>query len=172
MKTTISVILALLVFNFSNAQEIKVRKLPQTVATNSGKAFRVSNSSELPIVAQSKESIIVFDKEYFDDANAFNSTSYKVPADGIYQFTMQLGLKAKNNSSNISQVMLQIKTNSQSATQLINIPAVYDNVITAQANALFKLKAGEEVSVVMINLGPATAVTTGNLNIFSGIKLQ
>ncbi|MBX2933445.1 MAG: hypothetical protein KF825_04315 [Ferruginibacter sp.] len=174
MKAIFSVILTLFIFNFSIAQKIAVRKIPQPVASSTGSnAFSVYNSSELPIVAQySKESVVVFDKENYDDANAFNAVSFKAPSSGIYQFTMQLGLKAKNTSSSISQVMLQIKSNSQSSTQLINIPAAYDNVITAQTNALFKLKAGDEVSVVMINLGSATAVTTGNLSVFSGIKIN
>jgi C1q domain len=134
--------------------------------------FRAYNSTELPMAANfGKENTIVFDKEIFDDANAFNGAAFKAPADGVYQFNLQLALKATNPNADINQVMIKIKTATQSSTQLLNIPAKYDNVITAETNAVFKLKAGEEVAVVLLSLGNIKPITTGNLSYFSGIKL-
>jgi C1q domain len=134
--------------------------------------FRALNSAELPMgLSQTKENTIVFDKEIFDDANAFNGAAYKVPSAGVYQFSVNVGIKAKNSTAAISQLMLTIKAGSQNTSQLINIPGNYDNVITGQLTTTVKLAAGEEVSVVVIGLGTAQAATTGNLSYFSGVKL-
>jgi hypothetical protein len=134
--------------------------------------FRAYNSTGIPMaVAFGKENTIVFDKELFDDANACNGAGYKAPSDGVYQFTVQMALKAKNTGSDMSQVMLKIKTATQNSSKLINIPAGYDNVISGETTVIFRLKAGEEVSVVLIGMGSATAATTGNLSYFSGVKL-
>lgn len=151
-------------------------KLNRTV-TNAGNTccgFRAQNSSELPMsLSATKENTIVFDKEVFDDANAFNGAAYKAPSDGVYHFSAQFGIKAVNTSSSVSQLLVKIKTTAQSSQQLINIPAgnTADNIITAETNVILKLKAGEEVSVVVIGLGTAAAATTGNLNYFSGYKI-
>ena len=156
----------------SLAQITTIKRPAAVVSSSSCCGFRAGNSSDIPMaVSFGKENTLVFDKEVFDDANAFNGAAFKTPADGVYQFTVQLGLKAKNTSSDISQVMLRIKTASQSSIHLINIPASYDNVISGELTALFKLKAGEEVSVVVVGLGSATAATTGNISFFSGVKL-
>lgn len=175
MKKLLSLLsLALLALNIF--AQIKLNRPVMSPVSNSTAAccgFRAMNSADLPMgLSATKENTIVFDKETFDDANAFNGSSYKAPSDGVYQFTVNVGIKAKNSSSDISQLMLKIKTsNSQSTSQLINIPANYDNVISGQAVALFKLSAGEEVSVIVIGLGSASAATTGNLSYFSGVKM-
>ena len=83
-----------------------------------------------------------------------------------------IGIKTTNTSSEINQLFLKIQTsNNQTVSQLINIPVNYDNALSGQVTALFKLSAGEEVYVVVIGLGTAKAATTGNLNYFSGVKL-
>jgi hypothetical protein len=134
--------------------------------------FRAYNSAELPMaVSFAKENTLVFDKEWFDDANACNGAAYKAPADGVYQFIVQLGLKAKNTGSDISQVLLKIKTAQQNSSKLINIPPGYDNVISGETSVVFRLKAGEEVSVTVTGMGGAQVATTGNLSYFSGVKL-
>jgi hypothetical protein len=153
------------------AQITTIRKAPST-AIASCCGFRAGNSTDIPMVVNfGKESTVVFDKEVYDDANAFNGASFKTPSEGVYQFILHIGLKAKNSGVDISQVMVKIKTASQSSSQVINIPGNYDNIITANLTAQYKLQANEEVSVVLVGLGSATAATTGNLSYFSGIKL-
>jgi hypothetical protein len=165
---------------FAAAQEPTLKRInlpANKPALTTGAAccgFRAMNSSDIPMsLSAAKENVVLFDKEIFDDGNAFNNQiSYKAPSAGVYQFTVTLGAKAKNTSSSINQLMLRIKTSgSQSAVEMINIPGNYDDVLTAQLTAVFKLAAGEEVSVVVIGLGSATASTTGNLSYFSGLKL-
>ncbi len=154
------------------AQNPTIKRLPKITAPASSSGFRAGNSSDIPMaVLFGKENTMVFDKESFDDANAFNGSVYKALSAGVYQFTAQIGLKAKNTSADNSQVFMKIKTVSQSSIQIINIPGNYDNVITGEVTALFKLQANEEVSVVLISTGNATVSTTGNLSYFSGVKL-
>jgi hypothetical protein len=138
------------------AQVLRPIKLPSAAApaTTSCCGFRAYNSTELPMgVAFSKENTLVFDKELFDDANACNGAAYKAPSDGVYQFIVQLGLKAKNTGAAMSQVLLKIKTAQQSSSKLLNIPPGYDDVISAETSVLFRLQAGEAVSVTGNGLG-------------------
>ena len=164
-----------MLFLASLSAQIRLNKPSTTVNNSTGACcgFRALNSADLPMsLGATKENTIVFDKEVFDDANAFDGVKYKAPSDGVYQFHVNVGIKAKNTSSEINQLMLKIRTsNSQSNTQLINIPGNFDNIISSQVTAIFKLTAGEEVSVVVVGLGSASAVTSGNLNYFSGVKL-
>jgi hypothetical protein len=155
------------------AQVVRPLKLPSApAASNACCGFRAYNSTELPMgVAFSKENTLVFDKELFDDANACNGAAYKAPSDGVYQFIVQLGLKAKNTGTEMSQVLLKIKTAGQSSSKIINIPPGYDNVISGETSVLFRLQAGESVSVTVTGMGGAQATTTGNLSYFSGAKL-
>jgi C1q domain len=151
---------------------IKIQSPSVSPAAGSCCGFRAYNSTELPMsVVFAKENTIVFDKELFDDANTCNGAAYKAPADGVYQFAVQLGLKAKNSGTEMSQVLLKVKTTQQSSSKLINIPPGYDNVISGETSVLFRLKAGEEVSVTVTGMGSAIATTTGNLSYFSGCRL-
>lgn len=165
---------ALLFFCSSAFSQITIKRPIANAPSSSGACcgFRAYNSTDIPMVASfGKENTIVFDKEIFDDANAFNGATYKASSDGVYQFNLQLALKATNTDADISQVMVKIQSANQSATQLLNIPAKYDNTITTECNATFKLKTGDEVKVVLIGMGSAKAITTGNLSYFSGVKL-
>lgn len=172
MKNFFLLLLTLILAPSLFAQNPTIKRLPKIAAPSSTCGFLAVNSSDIPMaVLFGKENTIVFDKESFDDANAFNGMVFKAPSAGVYQFTAQIGLKAKNTGADISQVLMKIKTASQSSSQIINIPGNYDNVITGNVTALFKLQANEEVSVVLINTGNATASTTGNLSNFSGVKL-
>jgi hypothetical protein len=167
-------LITVLLFCNSAFSQITIKRPIASTPVNSGACcgFRAYNSTELPMGAPfGKENTIVFDKEVFDDANSFNGAAYKAPSDGVYQFSLQLALKATNTDAEISQIMIKIQSGNQSATQILNIPAKYDNTITAECNAILKLKTGEEVKVVLIGMGSAKVVTTGNLSYFSGSKL-
>ncbi len=166
--------LALLFFLYNSFAQIRLIKPITTIpaASTSCCGFRAYNSTELPMGAPfSKENTIVFDKEVFDDANTYNGAAYKVPSDGVYQFSLQLALKATNTDAEISQIMVKIQSGNQSATQILNIPAKYDNTITTECNAILKLKTGEDVKIILIGMGTAKVVTTGNLSYFNGVKL-
>ncbi len=166
---------AILFFTYYSFSQIRVIKPIANTPANSTSCcgFRAYNSTELPMGAGfGKESKIVFDKELFDDGNAFQGAYYKAPSDGVYQFNLQLGIKGTNTDAEPAQVVVKISTNNnQSNTQLLYIPAKYDGNLTTESTALFKLKTGEEVSVILIGTSSAKAITTGNLSYFSGVKL-
>lgn len=173
MKRLVFFILVLFYGNGTFSQIILKRPVANIPASQGACCgFRAYNSTDLPMGAPfGKENTIVFDKKVFDDANAFNGAAYKVSSDGVYHFSLQLALKASNTDAELSQVMVKIQSVNQSATQILNIPAKYDNTITTECNAIFKLKTGDEVKVVLIGMGGAKVTTTGNLSYFSGVKL-
>ena len=174
MKTIFLYLLTFLFALSSSAQIIKAIRPTATLASAACCGFSAYNSTEIPMGAIfGKENVIVFDKERFDDANAFQGVYYKAPSDGVYQFNLTVGLSIQNTAANVSQILCTIKTSaSQSAIKMINVPANYNKTNVDNFSAIFKLKADEQVSVTLISLGGETKGTTfGNNSVFSGVKL-
>ncbi len=142
-------------------------------STSSCCGFSCYNSEALPLDIQAgKNTVIYFDKEIFDDANAFDQSKYIAPSDGVYQFNVTIGLRIYKASTNATQLLCSISSNaSQSNTTLFNFPANFDKKYIGNLSALFKLKKGEEVSVNLFNMGNAEIYTDGNFSKFSGVKL-
>lgn len=136
-------------------------------------AFSTYNSEALSLDIQAgKNTVIFFDKEIFDDANAFEYSKYIAPADGVYQFNVTIGLRIYKASANATQLLCSISSNaSQSNSKLFNLPANFDKKYIDNLSAIFKLSKGEEVSVNLFNMGGAEIYTDGNFSKFSGVKL-
>jgi C1q domain len=174
MKSFFLILLTFLFVVSSPAQIIKAIRPAVAAPSTACCGFTAYNSTEIPMGATfGKENVIVFDKERFDDANAFQGVYYKAPSNGVYQFNLTIGLSIQNTAANTSQILCTIKTSAtQSANKIINVPANYSKTNVDNFSAIFKLKADEEVSVTLISLGAETKGTTfGNSTVFSGVKL-
>ena len=174
MKKIILSLAFLLFVGFSFAQ-IRIIK-PITSSATSGTSccgFSSYNSEALSLDIQAgKNTVIYFDKEIFDDANAFEQSKYIAPSDGVYQFNVTIGLRIYKASTNATQLLCNISSNAaQSNATLFNLPANFDKKYIGNLSAIFKLKKGEEVVVNLFNMGNAEIYTDGNFSKFSGVKL-
>ncbi len=136
-------------------------------------AFSVYNSAASQITIEAgKENVIIFDAEYFDDANAWNNIKYKAPVSGTYLFDFTLTFLATNQSADIQLIKVTLQAGERQTDKLVNVPGNYRANISAGMQGIFKLKAGEEVMVNATSLSSSlTAVTSANGSVFSGVKL-
>jgi hypothetical protein len=173
MKKNIIVLLVFLFINYASFTQVIRAIRPAVASSSSCCGFSATNTPAIPMAAKfGKENVIAFDKENFDDGNAYDGAFYTAPSDGVYQFNITITLKAKNTSTGTEQIMLILKAGSMQTSQIINVAGGYDNVITDAVTGVYKLTTGEKASVVLIGLGGnTTAATTGNSSIFSGVKL-